>query len=233
MLETTGLHSGYGRIPILRGISMAVAEGEFVGILGHNGMGKTTLLKTIIGIVQAAQGQIHFDGTEVTRWTPHARVRCGLGYVPQGRQIFPGLTTLDNLRMGTTAQGRSKDVVEDVLTDFPRLRPLLDRLGGALSGGEQQMLAIARCLCAEPKLILLDEPTEGLQPSIIEEIIVLLRQLRDKRGLTLVLVEQNLNFIKALANRVLLLQRGEITQEIAADQLSDPEVMGEFIGIAG
>lgn len=233
MLETTGLHSGYGRIPILRGISMAVAEGEFVGILGHNGMGKTTLLKTVIGIVQAAQGQIHFDGIEVTRWTPHARARRGLGYVPQGRQIFPGLTALDNLRMGTTAEGRSKGVVEDVLTDFPRLRPLLDRLGGALSGGEQQMLAIARCLCAEPKLILLDEPTEGLQPSIIEEIIVLLRQLRDKRGLTLVLVEQNLNFIKALANRVLLLQRGEITQEIAADQLSDPDVMGGFIGIAG
>ena len=212
---------------------MAVAEGEFVGILGHNGMGKTTLLKTVIGIVQAAQGQIHFDGIEVTQWTPHARARRGLGYVPQGRQIFPGLSALDNLRMGTTAEGRSKGVVEDVLTDFPRLRPLLDRLGGALSGGEQQMLAIARCLCAEPKLILLDEPTEGLQPSIIEEIVTLLRQLRDKRGLTLVLVEQNHSFIKALASRVLLLQRGEITQEISADQLSDPEVMGEFIGIAG
>lgn len=212
---------------------MAVAEGEFVGILGHNGMGKTTLLKTVIGIVQAAQGQIHFDSIEVTRWTPHARARRGLGYVPQGRQIFPGLSTLDNLRMGTTAEGRSKGVVEDVLTDFPRLRPLLDRMGGALSGGEQQMLAIARCLCAEPKLILLDEPTEGLQPSIIEEIVTLLRQLRDKRGLTLVLVEQNLSFIKALASHVLLLQRGEITQEISADQLSDPEVMGEFIGIAG
>ena len=233
MLDISGLHSGYGRIPILRGIGVNVATGEFVGVLGHNGMGKTTLLKTIMGILPATQGQIAFDGTDVTKRTPHERARRGLGYVPQGRDIFPGLSVLDNLRMGAAAKGRPDDVIDGVLADFPRLRPLLDRPGGALSGGEQQMLAIARCLCADPKMILLDEPTEGIQPSIIDEIIELLLTLRDKQGLTLVLVEQNLDFIKALTTRVLLIQRGEITQEIAAAHLSDPEVMGEFIGITG
>ncbi|HEY7687497.1 MAG TPA: ABC transporter ATP-binding protein, partial [Dongiaceae bacterium] len=185
MLAVTDLTAAYGRIRILNGISFAVAEREFVGILGHNGMGKTTLLKTLIGAVRATGGQIRFDDRDVTAMPAYRRGRLGIGYVPQGREIFASLSVLDNLRMATAALGaRDRDVIEPVLEDFPRLKSLLDRPGGALSGGEQQLLALARCLCGRPRLILLDEPTEGIQPSIIEEIAERLAMLRDRRGLT-------------------------------------------------
>jgi branched-chain amino acid transport system ATP-binding protein len=172
MLNVTGLRTGYGRIPILNGVSFAVNEGEFIGILGHNGMGKTTLLKALMGFLPATGGHVRFDNDDVTAAEPYRRARLGLGYVPQGREIFPGLTVYDNLRMGCTTQaGAEQDIIEPVLEEFPRLKVLLDRPGGALSGGEQQLLAIARCLCGKPRLVLLDEPTEGIQPSIIDEIV--------------------------------------------------------------
>jgi len=156
----------------------------------------------------------------------------GLGYVPQGREIFPALTVYDNLRMGCAKQVGSEDVViETVLQEFPRLKPLLDRLGGALSGGEQQLLAIARCLCGKPRLVLLDEPTEGIQPSIIEEIVDTLQRLRDSSGLTMILVEQNLDFIAAMSQRILIIQKGKITREVQPGNLGDPSLVGEFIGI--
>ncbi len=233
MLAVTDLTAAYGRIRILNGISFAVAEREFVGILGHNGMGKTTLLKTLIGAVRATGGQIRFDDRDVTAMPAYRRGRLGIGYVPQGREIFASLSVLDNLRMATAALGtRDRDVIEPVLDDFPRLKSLLDRPGGALSGGEQQLLALARCLCGRPRLILLDEPTEGIQPSIIEEITERLAMLRDRRGLTVVLVEQNLDFIRALSQRVLLIQKGRITQEVAPERLADAAVVGEFIGVS-
>ncbi len=234
MLKVTDLHSAYGRIPIVNGISLSVAEGEFVGVLGHNGMGKTTLLKTLMGYIRATAGRVEFDGRDITAAPPHRRARLGIGYVPQGREIFPGLSVVENLRMGMIGGGRGDDrTIASILGDFPRLRPLLDRNGAALSGGEQQLLAIARCLCGRPKLVLLDEPTEGIQPSIIDEIGELLERLRAKRGLTVVLVEQNLDFIRALSQRVLIIQKGAITQEVSPEHLSDPEVVGEFIGISG
>jgi branched-chain amino acid transport system ATP-binding protein len=233
MLAVTDLTAAYGRIRILNGISFAVAEREFVGILGHNGMGKTTLLKTLIGAVRATGGQIRFDDRDVTAMPAYRRGRLGIGYVPQGREIFASLSVLDNLRMATAALGaRDRDVIEPVLEDFPRLKSLLDRPGGALSGGEQQLLALARCLCGRPRLILLDEPTEGIQPSIIEEIAERLAMLRDRRGLTVVLVEQNLDFIRTLSQRVLLIQKGRITQEVAPERLADAAVVGEFIGVS-
>lgn len=234
MLAVAGLKAAYGRIPILHGIDLNVAEGEFVGILGHNGMGKTTLLKTLMGYIRATAGRVEFDGRDITAAPPHRRARLGIGYVPQGREIFPGLSVVENLRMGMIGGGRGDDrTIASILGDFPRLRPLLDRNGAALSGGEQQLLAIARCLCGRPKLVLLDEPTEGIQPSIIDEIGELLERLRAKRGLTVVLVEQNLDFIRALSQRVLIIQKGAITQEVSPEHLSDPEVVGEFIGISG
>ena len=234
MLRVTELHSAYGRIPIVNGISLSVAEGEFVGVLGHNGMGKTTLLKTLMGYIRATAGRVEFDGRDITAAPPHRRARLGIGYVPQGREIFPGLSVVENLRMGMIGGGRGDDrTIASILGDFPRLRPLLDRNGAALSGGEQQLLAIARCLCGRPKLVLLDEPTEGIQPSIIDEIGELLERLRAKHGLTVVLVEQNLDFIRALSQRVLIIQKGAITQEVSPEHLSDPEVVGEFIGISG
>ena len=234
LLEVTGLKSGYGSVPILAGISISVEAGEFVGILGHNGMGKTTLLRTLMGYLPATEGSIKFDGQDVTRLATHQRARRGLGLVPQGREIFPTLTVRDNLRMGSAlSKGDETAAIDAVLADFPRLERLLDRPGGALSGGEQQLLALARCLCADPRLVLLDEPTEGIQPSIIDEIIDTLLALKHKRpGFTIVLVEQNLDFIAALSERVMVIQKGAITREIAAADLSDIQIVGEFVGFA-
>jgi branched-chain amino acid transport system ATP-binding protein len=232
MLNVQGLRTGYGRIPILNGVSFAVKEGEFIGILGHNGMGKTTLLKALMGFLPATGGRVQFGSDDITAAEPYRRARLGLGYVPQGREIFPGLTVLDNLRMGCSKQGGAEqETIATVLEEFPRLTPLLERAGGALSGGEQQLLAIARCLCGKPRLVLLDEPTEGIQPSIIEEIVEVLQQLRDKAGLTMILVEQNLDFIAALSKRILIIQKGTITQEVRPDDLGDASLVGEFIGI--
>jgi branched-chain amino acid transport system ATP-binding protein len=232
MLNVDGLRTGYGRIPILNGVSFAVNEGEFIGILGHNGMGKTTLLKALMGFLPATGGSVRFDGNDVTAAEPYHRARLGFGYVPQGREIFPGLTVYDNLRMGCTKQaGAEQDTIGSVLETFPRLKPLLERQGGALSGGEQQLLASARCLCGKPRLVLLDEPTEGIQPSIIDEIVETLQRLRDNSGLTLILVEQNLDFIAALSHRILIIQKGMITSEVQPGDLGSAGLVGEFIGI--
>ena len=209
MLAVEGLRAAYGRIPILHGIDLNVAEGEFVGILGHNGMGKTTFLKTLIGLLRPTGGSIELEGRNITRMPAYKRNLNGIGYVPQGRDIFPNLTVRDNLRIAFAMHKVDEEkVLEEVLETFPRLKPLLDRTGRVLSGGEQQILALARCLCGGPRLLLLDEPTEGIQPSIIEEIIEILNGLRTSRNLTIVLVEQNLDFIVLLRRRVYINQRG-------------------------
>jgi branched-chain amino acid transport system ATP-binding protein len=232
MLDVQGLRTGYGRIPILNGIGFGVSEGEFIGILGHNGMGKTTLLKALMGFLPATDGRVQFDGHDITAFEPYRRARLGLGYVPQGREIFPALTVYDNLRMGCSKQsGDEQDTIAAVLEQFPRLKPLLERLGGALSGGEQQLLAMARCLCGKPRLVLLDEPTEGIQPSIIDEIVETLLRLRANFGLTIILVEQNLDFIAALSQRILIIQKGTITREVQPTDLGDAGLVGEFVGI--
>ena len=217
MLEVRDLHAGYGRIPVLAGIDLDVAEGEVVGVLGHNGMGKTTLLKTVIGQIAPARGAIRLFGADLVRLPSFRRARAGIGYVPQGRAIFPNLTVAENLRMGFLEDSvRSEEnAVNDVLARFPRLAPLAGRPGGALSGGEQQILALARCLCGRPRLLLLDEPTEGIQPSIVEEILDILDGLHRHEGLAIVVVEQNLDFIRRLSDRVLLIERGRITGEVA------------------
>ncbi|MDE0455830.1 MAG: ABC transporter ATP-binding protein [Chromatiales bacterium] len=231
MLEIRGLRAGYGRIPILHGIDLSVADGETVGILGHNGMGKSTLMKAAMGLVRPTGGSVEFQGEDITQSAPFERARMGLGYVPQGREIFPGITVLENLRMGARTRGGGEaQVVDRVIEELPRLKSLLDRLGGELSGGEQQILAVARCLCGEPRLVLLDEPTEGIQPSIIDLIADTLRRLGERRGLGFILVEQNLDFIAALCARVFIIQRGRITREISPSQLADAELVSEFVG---
>jgi amidase len=234
LLRVSGLRSGYGRVPVLHGIDLSVGEGEMLGILGHNGMGKSTLLKTLMGIVPATGGTMVFDGIDLTRERSSGRAKLGIGYVPQGRGIFPNLSVRDNLRMGVAAHAVDEDeAIDRVLADFPRIVRLLDRDGGALSGGEQQLLALARCLISEPDLVLLDEPTEGIQPSIIDEIIDLLKALNKKRGVAVVLVEQNLDFITSLSDRVLLIQKGQIVGEVAGSEAADPALIEEFTGFGG
>jgi branched-chain amino acid transport system ATP-binding protein len=232
MLNVTDLRSGYGRIPILAGITLTVGAGEFVGILGHNGMGKSTLLRTLMGYLPMTGGEISFEGKSLRGLAPTARARLGIGYVPQGREIFPSLSVYENLRMGCLmAKQDETRTIKTILADFPRLERLLDRPGGALSGGEQQLLALARCLCGDPKFILLDEPTEGIQPSIIEEMIETLQKLGAQRRLTILLVEQNLNFITSLSQRVLILQKGMIIREVPPDVAKDRAMMEEYVGM--
>ena len=233
MLDVSALQASYGRVPVLMGIDFQLKTGEFLGILGHNGMGKTTLMRTLMGFIPVTAGGVAFENVDVTLLKPHERVRLGMGYVPQGREIFPALSVIDNLRMGCVSRGpENKAVIAEVLEDFPRLKRLLDRQGGALSGGEQQLLALARCLCTRPKLILLDEPTEGIQPSIIEEIAETLHRLRTRFDFSMILVEQNLEFIASLSSRVLVIQKGRISGELKPDQLDDPSVVSDLVGMA-
>ena len=235
LLEVRSLIAGYGRVPVLHGVDLSVDAGEIVGVLGHNGMGKSTLLKTIMGIVPATGGAIAYDGFDLVREPVSRRARLGVGYVPQGRGIFPNLTVRDNLRMGIAAhdEGDEDEALRRILVEFPRLGPLLAREGGALSGGEQQLLSMARCLVSEPDLILLDEPTEGIQPSIVDEIVDLLRDLHRRRGVAVVLVEQNLDFITGLSGRVLLLRKGVIAGEVKGADATDPALIEEFTGFGG
>jgi len=232
MLTVTGLSAGYGAIPVLHHISMTIVSGESLGILGHNGMGKTTFLRCLIGALKPTEGSVLLDGRDVTRMAPHGRARLGMAYVPQGREIFATLSVRDNLRMGLVkTRQTTADQLDALLVDFPRLVPLLDRAGGSLSGGEQQLLALARALAGKPRVLLLDEPTEGIQPSIIDEIAETLTSLRDRLGLTIVLVEQNLDFIATVSQRVLVIKRGRLGEEIPREHLSDLAVMSEYTGV--
>lgn len=232
ILEINNLHAGYGRIPVLSGITFSVGGHEVVGVLGHNGMGKTTLLRGLIGQVPLTTGTIKFAGADIGSIPSFRRARAGLGYVPQGRDIFPNLTVYQNLRMGFVERGAASEAntLNDVLAQFPRLESLLDRPGATLSGGEQQILALARCLCGRPKLLLLDEPTEGIQPSIVEEILEILIGLR-RRGLAIVVVEQSLDFIRRLSDRVLLIEKGMIMGEVLPDALKQSTALGSFVAV--
>jgi branched-chain amino acid transport system ATP-binding protein len=222
VLEVDGLTSGYGRITILNGVSLSVTAGEFMGVLGHNGMGKTTLLRTLMGLIPASAGRVRFGERDITNLPTYARVRLGIGYVPQGRQIFPDLTVRENMLMGCAKSAADpRQTMDRVLDLFPRLVRLLDRRGGSLSGGEQQLLALARCFCGGPKLLLLDEPTEGIQPSIIDEIVDTLRMISRTQGVAIVLVEQNLEFLVELVGRIVVLQRGRVRDEITGERMHD------------
>jgi len=234
LLEVRGLSAGYGAIPVLRDVEFQVGTGEIVGVLGHNGMGKTTLMKALVGHIPVTAGSLTLCGSEVTHVPTHKRARLGMGYVSQGRDIFPSLTVRENLAIGAAAVGRDRvTAVERAVDEFPILGGLLDRKGGALSGGEQQILALARALCGEPKLLLLDEPTEGIQPSIVDEIEDYLVRRAKETSLSVVVVEQDVGFIAAMAHRVLWLQKGTIVKEIDPALLSDPDTIAEFSGLEG
>ncbi|MEJ8570283.1 ABC transporter ATP-binding protein [Microbaculum marinum] len=233
LLEVSDLKAAYGVVPALHRVTFHAAAGEVVGILGHNGMGKTTLLRSIMGFVSVTGGDIRFEGRSIRGLPVHQRAALGIGLVPQGREIFPNLTVEENLMVGVAAaKGDIAARVADALRMFPRLERLMDRRGGALSGGEQQLLALARCLCRQPKLMLLDEPTEGIQPSIIDEIAETLQLLAEQSEITIVLVEQNLDFITGLAERVYAISNGILDSEIPRERLSDSRAVSEYMGFA-
>jgi amidase len=218
VLDVAGLRAAYGHVPVLHGIDFQLKAGEAVGIVGHNGVGKTTFIKALIGLVPTTAGRISIDGIDVTRMKAHDRSRLGIGYVPQGRGILPGLTTLENLRLAWTPDSGDTEpsAIERVVETLPRLRAILDRKGGALSGGEQQILALGRALIAVPWLLLLDEPSEGIQPSIVQEIGEILAGLRKRDKLSLVVVEQNLDLVLDVADRIVVVERGRIEREVDA-----------------
>ncbi len=210
MLVLDHLDQYYGGSHILRDVSMQVAPGKVTALLGRNGVGKTTLLRGIMGLVPLAGGRLSFEGKDLTRAPSHHRVRAGIGYVPQGREIFPRLTVKENLLMGLAARRGRQPLPRAALELFPALRPVLARRGGDLSGGQQQQLAIARALAADPKLLILDEPTEGIQPSIIKEIERTIRALAATGRMAILLVEQYYDFARSLADHYLVMERGEI-----------------------
>jgi urea transport system ATP-binding protein len=212
----------YGTSHILHGVSLQVGEGDLVAVLGRNGAGKTTLLRSITGENPPRRGHIHFDGVDITTMKSHQRTRIGLSYVPQGRQIIPDLTVEDNIRVAMLGKGRdARQIPAFVHEYFPGLKELFPRKGGVLSGGQQQLLAIARALVQEPKLLLLDEPTEGLQPSIVEEIDGVIKRVRKDRNCTVLLVEQNLDFVRDVTERFAILDTGRLVEEGEVVSLSD------------
>ncbi|MCR5885804.1 urea ABC transporter ATP-binding subunit UrtE [Rhizobacter sp. J219] len=219
MLKVEGINQFYGGSHILRNLSFEARLGEVTVILGRNGVGKTTLLKSLMGVVPVKTGTIQLDGVDITRDTSYDRVRKGVGYVPQGREIFSRLTVEENLRMGLAYKKGSTPIPNEMFELFPVLKQMLHRRGGDLSGGQQQQLAIARALAAGPKLLILDEPTEGIQPSIIKDIGRVIRMLADRRTMAIVLVEQYYDFAAELADQYLVMERGEIVQRGHGDHM--------------
>jgi len=231
-IEVSDIHAAYGRIPILRGVSFNAMQGEIIGVLGYNGMGKTTLIKTLVGALRCTAGKIILSGTDITALPAYLRSRRGIGYVPQGREIFPALTVRENILTGGFSTGRPADeLIEVATTDFPQLGRLLDRKGGALSGGEQQLLALSRALAGDPTVLLLDEPTEGVQPSIVFEISDYLSRKAKERNLCIVVVEQDIEFLTDLASRVLLFSKGRVVREVDRNDGDRPRVIEEFFGL--
>ncbi|WP_153532248.1 urea ABC transporter ATP-binding subunit UrtE [Actinomadura macrotermitis] len=225
MLEVSGLAAAYGRARVLFGVDVAVEAGGLMCVMGRNGVGKTTLLNAVMGVLPPTAGKVVFDGEDVTGLPVHERVRRGMGYVPQGHETFPQLTVADNLRV-TLEASRHRDgaAIEEALEVFPRLKELLGRRAGFLSGGQQQQLAIARALVTRPRLLILDEPTEGVQPSIVAEIEAAIERLHRERGLAVLLVEQYLELALRLADGFVIIEGGRVCRSGPAADLHDEEV---------
>jgi urea transport system ATP-binding protein len=225
MLSVQGLNVSYGDSQVLWDVQLQVPPGQVVCLLGRNGVGKTTLLRTIMGLLTPWAGVITFNGTALTGLSPDRRARLGIGYVPQGRDIFPELTVLENLRLGLVVRGEKPDaMLQDIFQLFPILQTMLTRKGGVLSGGQQQQLAIARALITRPALLLLDEPTEGIQPSIILDIEQVIRRLKDAGQMSILLIEQYVDFARRLADYVYVMEKGSIVLEGNLQEIPDADV---------
>ena len=213
MLAVRDVDVFYGESRALNRVSLAVADGQVVCVMGRNGVGKTTLLKTMVGLLRPARGRVEFAGRDVTALPPYERARLGMAYVPQGREIFPALTVRENLVVGSRQKRPPREALDYVLGLFPGLGAMIAKRGGDLSGGQQQQLALGRALIADPKLLLLDEPTEGIQPSIVEEIAGALRRIKGEGRRAIVLVEQYLEFARALCDRFYVMEKGAVAWE--------------------
>lgn len=229
MLKLNNYNVAYGQSRVINDMNLEIGEGEIISLVGRNGMGKTTLLKSLIGMVPHESGQILLDGEDISDQQSHERVASGVGFVPQGRMIFSTMTVTENIVTGLTTTGEKK-VPEDLYELFPVLEEMGKRRGGNLSGGQQQQLAIARALASRPKLLVLDEPTEGIQPSIIREMAQTLRRIRDERGLTILVSEQVLSFALDVSDKVMVIEKGDIVhQESSAD--ADQKKIAAYLSV--
>jgi urea transport system ATP-binding protein len=229
-LEVAGLWARYGATPILQGVDLAVNKGEIVSLIGRNGVGKTTTMRCLIGLLGAAAGKVQFLGRDVTRFPAESRARLGMGYIPQGRHVFPRMTVAENLEIGRLIGGPDgKKLPELVFESFPRLKERRDQIAGTMSGGEQQQLAIGRALIGNPALMLLDEPSEGIQPSIVQLICTALRSFCRELGTTILFVEQNLDTILALSDRSYVMEKGRIVAAIPEGRVSADAVRSHLM----
>jgi len=229
MFAISDLHVAYGQSEVLHGLNVSVAPNEIVAVMGRNGMGKTTLMKALMGVVPTRRGSVSMNGADLTTLKSYERVVHGLAYVPQGRMIFSSMTVQENIETGLVASGE-KSVPGDIYELFPVLLEMKKRRGGNLSGGQQQQLAIARALATKPKVLLLDEPTEGIQPSVIKDIARVLKRIRDQQGLSIVVSEQVLSFALDVADRVLVLENGEFVHEEVRENV-DETVIARYLSV--
>ncbi|HEY7884420.1 MAG TPA: urea ABC transporter ATP-binding subunit UrtE [Cellvibrionaceae bacterium] len=223
MLNVADYSVCYGQSEILRNLSLDVKKNEIVAVMGRNGMGKTTLMKSLMGMIPTRNGNVNLDGIDVSSMKSHQRVKAGFGFVPQGRMIFSSMTVRENIETGLTSTNK-RSVPRDLYDLFPVLLEMRSRRGGNLSGGQQQQLAIARALASDPKLLLLDEPTEGIQPSIIRDMARTLKEIRDQRGLSIVVSEQVLSFALEIADRILVIEKGEIVHEELRENVNEAKI---------
>lgn len=231
-LEVDNITAGYGKITVLRDLSFNVQESGIVGVVGRNGMGKTTLIRCLAGLIYPSQGSIRLNGKDITQLQPHERASRGITTIVQDRGIFPGLTVSENLEMGRIAAGGNKrSRLEEVFSYFPRLKERLTQVAGTLSGGEQQMLAIGRGLMTDPKLILLDEPSDGIMPTLVEQIAEKLGEINKQEGTTIIIVEQNLPMIFGLAEYCIVLEKGRLVAEGTCEEISNSEILHEYMAI--
>ncbi|WP_414652099.1 ABC transporter ATP-binding protein [Haloplanus sp.] len=232
MLALDGIDVSYGSTPILRNIDLSIEAGETVGIMGRNGVGKTTLMKTVIGLLSPTEGTVTYQGEDVTDLPANRRARLGMGYIPQGRDVFPDLTVHQNVRMGRSiSDHKSENLVDRVYEYFPRLDERRGQKAGTVSGGEQQMLAIGRALAGNPDLLLFDEPSEGIQPSIVQQITADIGRMSEELGVTVLFVEQNLRVIRELAERCYVIDNGRIETELGATDLEDEEAVANYLAV--
>ena len=233
MLQASDLRAGYGTAAVLQGVDLSLEAGGRIAVLGRNGVGKTTLMRTISGAVRSTGGTLRFEDTDLTPLKPYERARLGIAHVPQGRDIFPKLTVAENLKVGAAAAGRSTDSsLDEIYDEFPLLATRRRIRGGSLSGGQQQILALARALVSEPRLLLLDEPSEGIQPSILDEIAEVIDHINSKRGVAVLVVEQNLDFAARIAHRGLIMEKGEIVESLDIAELrNDRDLQRKFMAL--